>query len=298
MARDIRSIVARTRFAGAALVTLASLVLTVAPGVALGQVVRSGAGTDAASIVTARDLFRLDLGGGTVAGANGSFGGVRREINWDGVPAALAAPNNLPFNFFNVNSPRGVVFATPGTGVQVSAATTDGSGQPADFGNINPAYTATFAPFSAQRLFTAIGSNIVDVSFFLPGTTTPALTRGFGAVFSDVDLAGSTSLQFFGLGNALLGTFFVPALQGSETFSFLGVSFADAIVSRVRITSGNAALAAGLNDGGGVDLVVMDDFIYGEPGALSTVPEPATLWLFATGLLVLGIRKYGRASAA
>ena len=274
MARGIRFVVA--------------CVLAAAPGVALGQVVRSGAGTDAASIVTARDLFRLDLGGGTVAGANGSFGGVRREINWDGVPAALAAPNNLPFNFFNVNSPRGVIFATPGTGVQVSAATTDGSGQPADFGNINPAYTATFAPFSAQRLFTAIGSNIVDVSFFLPGTTTPALTRGFGAVFSDVDLAGSTSLQFFGLGNALLGTFFVPAVQGSETFSFLGVSFADAIVSRVRITSGNAPLAAGLNDGGGVDLVVMDDFIYGEPGALSTVPEPATVWLFATGLLVLG----------
>jgi len=158
MARDIRSIVARTRFAGVALATLTSLVLAVAPGVALGQVVRSGAGTDAASIVTARDLFRLDLGGGTVAGANGSFGGVRREINWDGVPAALAAPNNLPFDFFNVNSPRGVIFSTPGTGVQVSAATTDGSGQPADFGNIDPSYTATFAAFSPQRLFTAVGS--------------------------------------------------------------------------------------------------------------------------------------------
>jgi hypothetical protein len=288
MAHDIRSIVARTRTAGAALATLASLLLAATPGVALGQVVQSAVGPDAASIVPARDLFRLDLGGGTVAGANGSFGGVRREITWDGVPSTLAAPNNLPANFFNVTSPRGVTFSTPGSGFQVSAATTDGSGQPTDFGNVDPTYTATFAPFSAQRLFTAIGSNIVDVSFFLPGTTTPALTRGFGAVFSDVDLAGSTSLQFFGLGNALLGTFFVPALQGSETFSFLGVSFADAIVSRVRITSGNSALGAGVLDGNGVDLVVMDDFIYGEPQALSTVPEPATLWLFATGLIVLG----------
>jgi hypothetical protein len=47
-----------------------------------------------------------------------------------------------------------------------------------------------------------------------------------------------------------------------------------------------------------VDLVVMDDFIYGEPRGLSTVPEPATLWLFATGLMVLGgvggVRRKGR----
>ena len=32
----------------------------------------------------------------------------------------LSAPNNLPANFFNVNSPRGVIFATPGTAFQVS----------------------------------------------------------------------------------------------------------------------------------------------------------------------------------
>jgi hypothetical protein len=169
----------------------------------------------------------------------------------------------------------------------VSAATTDPSGSPTDFGNIDPSYTTTFDPFSPQRLFTALGSNIVDVNFFLPGTTTPAMTRGFGAVFSDVDRAGTTSIQLFGLGNVSLGSFFVAALQGNETFSFLGVSFADAIVTRVRITNGNAALAPGVVDGN-VDLVVMDDFIYGEPLAAAVVPEPATLWLLATGFIVLG----------
>ena len=158
------------------------------------QVVRSAAGTTAAdaNLLSARDQFRLDLGGGTTAGANGSFAGVRREINWDGVPAASAAPNNLAANFFNVNSPRGVIFSTPGTGFQVSGATTDaGAGQPAaaDFGNINATYTATFEPFTAQRLFTALGSNIVDVNFFLAGTNTAATVRGFGVVFSDVDLS-------------------------------------------------------------------------------------------------------------
>jgi hypothetical protein len=50
--------------------------------------------------------------------------------------------------------------------------------------------------------------------------------------------------------------------------SFLGVKFGSAIVSRVRITLGTGALGAGINDvsnGGQRDLVVMDDFIYGEP---------------------------------
>jgi hypothetical protein len=43
------------------------------------------------------------------------------------------------------------------------------------------------------------------------------------------------------------------------------------IVARVRITSGNTAIDPGVTDnvsaGGNRDLVVMDDFIYGEPRA-------------------------------
>jgi hypothetical protein len=51
--------------------------------------------------------------------------------------------------------------------------------------------------------------------------------------------------------------------------SFLGVDFGSLEVSRVRITNGNAAL--GPVQTSSVDLVVMDDFIYGEP---SLVPGP------------------------
>lgn len=127
-----------------------------------------------------------------MAGANGSFGGLRREINWDGVPDAFSAPNNMPSDFFNVNSPRGAVFSTPGTGFQVSA---NAGIAPIHFDNIDPAYSQTFEPFSPQRLFTSLGSNIVDVDFFVPGTNTPASTNGFGAIFSDVDLANTTSIE-------------------------------------------------------------------------------------------------------
>ena len=247
-----------------------------------------GGDTTAASVTAARDTFRTDIGGGSATGPNGSFGGVRREINWDGVPASGAVPNNLAANFFNTTSPRGAVFATAGTGFAVSSATTDTGtvGQPAaaNFGNINATYTATFNQFSPQRLFTALGSNVTDVTFFLAGTATPAFINAFGAVFTDVDLLGSTTLQFFNQANASLGSFTVPVgTVASQSFSFLGVSFnAGERVSRVRITAGNAALGAAVNDGGATDLVAMDDFIFSEP-----VPEPGTLSL--AGLALFGM---------
>ena len=272
--------------------TIAAVSLGIAAGLAsffgsevgFAQTVRSASGT-AATIQSSVDAFRTDLG--TLnANVAGSFGAGRREINWDGVPDALSAPNNLPANFFNVNSPRGVVFATPGTGFQVSANAA--SGTPVEFGNINATYPGIFTTFSPQRLFTALGSTITDVSFFLPGSTTSALTRGFGSVFTDVDLANVTSLQFFGADGSNLGTFSVPASPGSESLSFLGVSFAAPVVSRVRITSGNAAL--GPIEAGQIDLVVMDDFIYGEP-LVAAIPEPGTIALFGAGVLALFARR-------
>jgi len=200
-------------------------------------IVFSGTAANVAGITSVRDAFRNAVGGWTVAGANGSFGGVRREINWDGVPDAFSSPNSLPGNFFNVNSPRGLVLSTPGTGFQVSA---NAGVAPVEFGNINPTYPGEFAAFSAQKLFTAVGSNITDVNFFVPGTTTPAMTSAFGAIFTDVDLANTSSLQFFDILNNPLGTFFVPSLSGSETLEFLGVKFDSPVINRVRITSGNA----------------------------------------------------------
>lgn len=258
---------------------LATLVACSAAAVQALPVTLSAAGANGAAIQGTVDAFRASLG---VLNPNvaGSFGSGRREINWDGVPDAFSAPSNLPSNFFNFNSPRGVQLATPGTGFQVSA---NAGVAPVEFGNIDPSYPGIFTTFSPQRLFTALGSNIVDVNFFIPGSATAALTSGFGAVFTDVDLANTTSIEFFNMLNASLGQFFVPNAIGNETLSFLGVRFTEgSVISRVRINSGNQILASGNTAN---DLVVMDDFIYAEPVLQAhQIPEPSMTWLLLTGL--------------
>src|SRR6266545_2437352 len=119
--------------------------------------VQQAAGTSAAAIQSAVDAYRADLG--TLnPNVPGSFGSGRREINWDGVPDAFAAPNNMPANFFNSNSPRGAVFFTPGSGFQVSADSDNPTNTPVEFENLRHDASKKFRTFSPQRLFTALDS--------------------------------------------------------------------------------------------------------------------------------------------
>ena len=255
----------------------ASAALLLAPAAWAGFVTFESAGADSAAITSTRDSFRTAVGGGTIAGANGSFGGLRREINWDGVPDVRSDPNPLPADFFNVNSPRGVVFSTPGTGFLVSANA--GLATPTLFG-----FSSDFQTFSAQRLFTAVNSNITDVRFFVPGTSIAATTSAFGAIFVEVEDAAQTRIEFFDENDLLI--FARDALvAGNQGLSFLGaVANGGERISRVRLTSGlNTIVSNGVVGNPFSDLVVMDDFLYGEP--LRAVPEPSSLVLVALGLL-------------
>jgi PEP-CTERM motif len=263
---------------------LAALILPIvamaAPAYAV-FVTFEAAGPDAAAITPTRDAFRAAIGGGTVAGANGSFGGLRREINWDGVPAGFSDPNPLPADFFNVNSPRGVLYSTPGTGFLVSANA--GASVPPLFGFPND-----FQTFSPQKLFTAVNSNITDVIFLLPGTNVAATTSAFGVIFVDVETPGGTRVEFFDESNqvfysrdALIG--------GNQGLTFLGaLAQGGERISRVRITSGiNTIVSNGVLGNPVSDVVVMDDFLYAEPVA-SAVPEPASLSLAGLGVALIG----------
>ena len=222
---------------------------------------REAAGANAVAIQPTVDAFRSQLGGALNPNNGQKFETGRREINWDGTPDTQAAPNQFAPDFFNRQSPRGVVVSTPGSGFQVSA--TAASGVPVRFGNIDPDYTSAFHTFSPQRLFTPLGSTVTNVDFFVPGKTDPLGVKGFGAIFSDVDVAGSSRIEFFDEAGNLLLDRAVPSSPGVGSLSFLGATFdGEAPVHRVRITSGNVPLTGG---SGGADLVVLDDFIYGEP---------------------------------
>jgi hypothetical protein len=226
------------------------------------------AGPTVASIQNTVDLYRTALGDPNNGNVVGQSSG-RREINWDGGGSTATAIVGTPFTGFLAN--RGALFTTTGTGfVQAPLA-----GLVDTFHN--PTYASIFQPFSLQRLFSPIDSNVTEVTFFVPGPDNkPATTNGFGAVFTDVDLPNgsgpgdingnrkaSTLIECFGTDGGLIFSSFVPASPGDGSLSFFGIVFGDARIARVRITSGDAP--PGPNDDGTHDIVMMDDFLYGEP---------------------------------
>jgi hypothetical protein len=272
------------------------------------QVVRSAQGADAAAVQGAVNSFRADLGAlnpnGVCAGPCAPGVG-RREVNWDGVPDNLSSPGVFPDDFFNANTLapagriRGIQFSSPGSFRTSADNDSDQDGNPGPqailFEDLGAGNGADFAAFSAERIFGIVGSNEMDVTFSQPGSPgVPALVKGFGAVFTDVELAGAVRLDYFDINDVLLHSEAAPAFpfvggDSGKSFSFVGVSFASAVVSRVHITNGGFDLGLTPFPVGGPlidDAVAMDDFIYGEPLA---VPEPASgvLMLLASVTLLL-----------
>ena len=242
-------------------------------------IIFQAAGPTADSIQSTVDAYRAALGDPNNANNPGPLASGRREINWDGggppVDNTTPLPPVTPFNVF-LNT-RGGQFTTLGIGLtQAPPAGGPEGGLEVLFNN--PTYGETFATFSPLRLFTPVGSNLTEASFFIPGTNgaEPATVRGFGAVFTDVDESdgiaprgrganprgASTLMEYFDRDGKLIFSSFVPASPGDASLSFFGILFDAARIARVRITTGNVAPGP---DDGEVDIVMMDDFIYGEP---------------------------------
>jgi hypothetical protein len=232
-------------------------------------VVFQAAGPNIASVQGVVEQFRVALGGANNLNAPGPLLGGRREINWDGGGASSTALVATPFNGFLTN--RGAQFSTDGEGfVQAPLG-----GLVTTFGNLS--YDHIFQPFSQLRVFSPVGSTVTDVAFFIPGGGfISATTTGFGAIFSDVDQpdgsgaggkrgnrGSSTLIEYYGTAGELLFSSFVPASPGDASLSFFGVIFTDPRIARVRITTGDALPS--LDDGPDRDVVMMDDFIFGEP---------------------------------
>jgi len=245
------------------------------------------AGPTKESIQSTVDAFRAALGEPNNANNPGPIEKGRREINWDGGGNNFATtPPVTPFNVF-LNT-RGAQFTTPGEGLSQAPPVAD----PVQFppGGLaglfnNPTYGDIFSTFSPERLFTPVGSNITNALFFVPNAPVmdmppPATVSGFGAVFTDVDepdgigpykkrgnpRGASTRLDCFDADGKRIFSGFVPASPGDGSLSFFGIVFEDARIARIRITTGN--VAPGPDDDGKNDIVMMDDFIYGEPQPL------------------------------
>ncbi len=237
----------------------------------------SGVGTTEATAALA--TFRITLGGADNSTATGPQASGRREINWDGVrldgtdfnnvttPIVANKITGIPVNRFQA---RGARFDT------VLAVANDG------FVSANANVANQFPAFSTANTFASFNSNKYAVDFVLAGSTTPAATRGFGAIFLDVEQANTSSIEYFN-GTVSLGKFFVPVGQSGQP-QFLGVFFNAPVVTKVVLTTGttqvfnfnNGQVTAGASESEATDLVVLDDFVYGEPLLNSTSVSSAS----------------------
>ncbi|MDQ2768352.1 MAG: hypothetical protein M3Y30_14515 [Gemmatimonadota bacterium] len=224
-------------------------------GVPLQSRVLKSSGDIADSVSAFRTLI-----GPSNGAAPGAQPGGRREINWDGAGAnAFDNQNNFPPDFFNTTVKVGAVFTTDGTGFRNDSTS---------FAEIDPTYAGQFSFFSPNKIFSPVGGNVLDVIFEVAGQPTPAVSSGLGIVFSDVDVAGSTTVELFAQDGTSLGIFAAPVRSDDKGLSFLGISFDQSVIARARVTLGTGALGVGvkdITDGGTVDLVVIDNLVYGEP---------------------------------
>lgn len=289
--------------------TFATAILCSPSAWSAAPVVYSGSGANA---TTALDAFRAAIGGAKNTGAPETSG--RREISWDGVrlDGTDVNPNTqvvdsghtviIPVDRFRG---QGALFEDP------YAVSGDG------FASVNPATAGQFPAFSPNNTFvmqddtpSQFDDRFIGQSFTIPSTATAAGTRGFGAIFVDVEKAGSSSIEYFGHDSSghevSLGTFNVPTGASGEP-QFLGVLFDQPVVTDVKLAVGTNTLFnfdgtnfqsfGAENLAGGTDLAVTDDFVYAEPTVAAAIPEPSSYAMMLGGLSLLGFIAYRKKTA-
>jgi hypothetical protein len=241
-------------------------------------VVFTGGNTgNATSAAAAVSNFETAIGGVKNTAAAPQTGGFR-QINWDGVKTdgtdAVAGPNStVPIPAGSTHTVGIPLDRFQGQGVffgAVYAVTNDG------YTDVNPGAAGLFPAFSQPNVFAMFNDNGIDFKFVAPSSpSTPpvsATARGFGAVFLNVQHAGSTTIQYFS-NNNLLDTLTVPASPTPGQAVFAGELFANPIITNVLLTLGDGVIfkfdgtnvTAGAANSPTNNLVAVDDWFFPEP---------------------------------
>lgn len=240
----------------------------------------TGVGTGGST--TALNSFRAAIGGVNNGGNPPPQSSGRREINWDAVKldgtdfggdtTVISLGHTVGISTRRFQA-RGALFD------QVYTVSGDG------FASVNPNVSGLFPAFSPNNTFAPFNDNTIDMSFVLASSPTtppvPAVVSGFGAIFVNVQLPNTSSIEYFSGPNSL-GKFFVPPAGSSGQPEFLGVIFNSPVVTNVRLTLGTAQIynfdgttfssSTVNNPASGANLVATDDFVYSEP-----LPLPQTV---------------------
>jgi hypothetical protein len=226
----------------------------------------TGAGT--AGVTSAVGAFERAAGGGDNGQASGEQGSGYRHVTWDAAPVSVESGNPLLITS-RVRAtgsrdlePWGVELTPP------IAVANDG------FTSVNSNAGGLFPAYSSPDIWAPYNSDTAELRVIAPAsasaTPAPAQSRGLGVVFLNVRLASTTQIRYYN-GDILLGQVFAPVNAGGASFAAL--LFPDAVVNRVVITLGSAAIfsydghspTSGGPDSGANNLVAADDVYMGEP---------------------------------
>lgn len=243
-----------------------------------GNPITAGTPTVFTGGMTALTSFEAAVGGSKNVAAAPQASGFR-TITWDGVKVdgtdAVSGANStvvitpghtvgIPLNRFQN---QGLFFGA------IYAVTNDGFvGVNPSVGSPNP---VLFPAFSPSNTFAMFNDNGIDFKFVAPaGPFSPpvsAVSRGFGAVFLNVQQPGTT-IQYFH-GSTVLDTLNVPTSNLLGTAVFAGELFNSAVVTNVLLTLGQGVIfrfdgttvtSGGANSASN-NLVATDDFVFAEP---------------------------------
>lgn len=214
--------------------------------------------------------FQRELGGENNGNDKGPLADGFRSIDWD----ADIVPFDMPGNFFKDEVTRGMELVGTKEFRVSNPAKTDPDFPDNLFNSINRDHPNQFQAFSPERIFSPLEDNEFVILFSIPGVDKRANVAGFGAIFVDVDVEHQTFLDFFNTRGDKLDRYFVDAYP--QGLSFLGVVYEHPVISKVGVGLGNATLR-NTDLPPDYDVVVMDDFAFGEPqlvGQKRSTPAP------------------------